>query len=107
MTHRAVIVARMKPGSQQDVAEIFGRSDATSLPHDIGVSGRSLYTFHDVYLHILEFGTDPEAAMHAARDIPAFRRISEDLRPFISPYDAATWRGPQDAVASEFYHWRA
>ena len=29
MTHRAVIVARIKPGSEEKVAAIFAESDAT------------------------------------------------------------------------------
>ena len=107
MSHRSVIVAKIKPGSQQEVAEIFGKSDATSLPREIGVTGRSLYTFDDVYLHILEFGVEAGPALNAARDLPAFQQISDDLRPFISPYNPATWRGPQDAMAAEFYRWRA
>ncbi len=107
MTHRTVIVARIKPGTEQDVAEIFGKSDATSLPHDIGVTGRSLYTFRDVYLHVIDFDREPGPALHGARDLAGFRQISDDLRPFISPYDPETWRGPQDAVAAEFYRWRA
>jgi cyclase len=107
MTYRTVVVAKIQPGRQQEVAEIFGRSDATSLPHDLGVTGRSLYTLDDVYLHVIEFDGDPEAALESARHLPAFRKISEDLRPFISPYNPATWRGPQDAVATEFYRWHA
>lgn len=107
MIHRTVIVARIEPGRQQEVADIFGRSDATSLPHELGVTGRSLYTLDDVYLHVIEFGVEPGQALEAARHLPAFRRISDDLRPFISPYNPATWRGPQDAVATEFYRWHA
>jgi cyclase len=34
-------------------------------------------------------------------------QISEDLKPFVRPYDAATWRSPADAMATSFYHWRA
>jgi cyclase len=107
MTYRTVIVAKIEPGRQQQVAEIFGRSDATSLPHDLGVTGRSLYALDDVYLHVIEFGADPGSALQAAHQLPAFRKISDDLRPYISPYNPATWRSPQDAVATEFYRWHA
>jgi hypothetical protein len=107
MSNRTVIVAKIEPGSHQQVADIFDRSDATSLPHDIGVTGRSLYALDDVYLHVIEFGVDPAAALHAARDLQGFQRISDDLRPFIRPYNPQTWRSPQDAVATEFYSWRA
>jgi cyclase len=107
MSHRTVIVAKIEPGRQQEVAEIFGRSDATSLPHDLGVTSRSLYTLDEVYLHVVEFGGEPGAALQAAQHLPAFREINDALRPFISPYNPATWRGPQDAVATEFYRWHA
>src|SRR5207249_2398725 len=46
-----IIVARIKPGAQPDVARIFRESDAGPLPAQMGVTGRWLYSLEDVYLH--------------------------------------------------------
>jgi hypothetical protein len=74
----------------------------------MGASGRWLYSLDDVFLHLLErtgksAGDDPR--QH--HDRPAFAKIMEDLSPFISAYSPDTWRSPEDAVAKEFYCWRA
>jgi len=99
-----MIIARMAPADADKVAEIFGRSDATSMPHEIGVRNRSLYQFHDLYVHLIDFDRPASEAMRVAQSLPAFRAVSEDLRPFIEAYDPA-WRSPQDAMARLFYHW--
>jgi cyclase len=44
--------------------------------------------------------------MRVAQSLPAFRAVSEDLKPYIEPYDP-NWRSPQDAMARPFYHWTA
>jgi hypothetical protein len=106
--NQLVIVARIKPGAEPDVARIFAESDTTSLPAQMGVTGRWLYSLDDVYLHVME-RTDGDFA-DTARDNhhePAFAKIMEDLSPFIEAYNPATWRGPEDAVAKEFYRWKA
>src|SRR3954467_10240063 len=40
--HRTLIVAKLRPDRTDDIAKIFGESDATDLPHMIGVSRRAL-----------------------------------------------------------------
>jgi cyclase len=105
MTHRTLIVARMKPGSAPDVAEVFAASDRGELPALIGVSGRSLFQFGDLYLHLVEADTPPGPEVARHRDHPEFRGISERLAAFVLPYDPATWREPADAMAREFYRW--
>jgi cyclase len=105
--NRTIIVARIAPDAQPAVAEIFKNSDATALPQELGVACRSLYSLGDLYLHAIDFRADPAEALRRARGLPAFEQISADLRPFIRPYDEATWRSPQDAVAREFYRWSA
>ncbi|WP_327681279.1 TcmI family type II polyketide cyclase [Kitasatospora sp. NBC_00458] len=102
--HRSLIIARMVPGSEGDVARIFGESDETELPQIAGVTHRSLYLLGDTYVHLLETDDPGQAAVEAARRHPEFSRVSERLTPFISPY-LATWRSPQDAVARCFYSW--
>jgi cyclase len=106
--NQMIIVARIKPGAEPNVARIFGESDAGPLPAELGVTGRWLYSLEDVYLHLLE-RTDASFAdaMRQNHDKPAFAKIMDDLSPYISAYSPDTWRSPVDAVAKEFYRWRA
>jgi len=104
--HRSLIVARMRPGSADDIAEIFASSDAGELPGLVGVTGRSLFRFGaDLYFHLIEADRPPEAAIARIADHPEFRKISDRLSAHVSAYDPATWRSPKDAMAHEFYRW--
>jgi cyclase len=103
--HQSLIVARMAPGSAPDIAKVFAESDRGELPHLIGVSGRSLFQFGDVYLHLLESERDPAPAIARLAGHPEFRGISEQLSAYVSAYDPATWRSPKDAMAHRFYRW--
>jgi cyclase len=104
--HRSLLVARIVPTAQRQVAEIFAESDRTELPAVVGVRHRSLYRLGDLYAHLLETAQEPETALATAAGHPEFDRISQRLRPHISPY-LATWRSPRDAVARCFYRWDA
>jgi cyclase len=104
---RGVIVARMKPGAADEVAEIFRRSDATELPGLAGVVHRSLFVLDDIYVHYVETDEDFEAAVDQIRAHPLFTEISAQLDAYITPYDPETWRSPKDATAREFYSWDA
>lgn len=101
-----MIIARMQPDDASRVAEIFGRSDATSMPHEIGVTRRTLYRFHDLYVHLIDFDRPAAEAMAIAQSLPEFRAVSEELRPYITAYDPG-WRSPADAMAKPFYSWSA
>lgn len=108
-TNQIVIVARIKPNAEADVARIFAESDEQGdLPAKMGVTGRWLYSIDDIYLHLLE-RTDPafNETVRENHHLHAFAQIMEDLRPYISAYNPDTWRSPEDAVATEFYRWRA
>jgi len=101
---QTMIVAKMRNDDAPAVAEIFSRSDATSMPEEIGVTERSLYRFHGLYVHLVDFSRPASEAMRTAQRLPSFRAISEDLRPYIEPYDP-NWGSPLDAMADRFYHW--
>jgi cyclase len=103
--HHTLIVARMAPGSAQDIAKVFAESDRGELPHLIGVSGRSLFQFGDVYLHLIESEQDPGPAIAKTAGHPEFQHISERLSAYVTAYDPATWRSPKDAMANCFYRW--
>lgn len=104
--HRALIVARMNPGSETGIAETFAASDSGELPRLIGVTGRSLFQFgDDLYLHLIEAESPPGPEVAKMSSHPEFVSISEQLAAFVSPYDPKTWKGPKDAMAREFYRW--
>ncbi|WP_131747168.1 TcmI family type II polyketide cyclase [Frankia sp. Cppng1_Ct_nod] len=100
--NRSLIVARITPGSQSDVAGVFAESDATGLPRVAGVVHRSLYSLGDLYIHLLETADDGRRAIENVREHEEFKNVSDRLRPYIQPY-LPTWRSPQDAIAQCFY----
>jgi cyclase len=102
---RGVIVAKIKPGAEDKVAEIFARSDESELPQLAGVRHRSLFVLDDVYIHYVETDEDFEGAVDQVREHPLFKEISRELDAYITPYDPETWRSPKDATAREFYSW--
>ncbi|MFD9129149.1 TcmI family type II polyketide cyclase [Kitasatospora sp. NPDC059571] len=103
--HRSLIVARMRPGSSEDIAGIFADSDRGELPQLIGVTGRSLFQFGDLYLHLIEADRPPGPAVAEHVRHPEFRLVSDRLTAHVQAYDPATWREPKDAMAREFYRW--
>lgn len=102
--YRSLIIAKIVPGTEDEVARIWAESDETELPRTAKITHRSLYSLGDLYVHLLESGQPSSDALNAARGEPEFARVSERLRPFISAY-LPTWRNPSDAVASCFYTW--
>ena len=102
---RGVIVAKIKPGSADNVAAIFAESDESELPRLAGVQHRSLFVLDDVYIHYVETAEDFEAAVDEIREHPLFKDISRRLDEYITPYNPETWRSPKDATALEFYTW--
>ncbi|HLQ61281.1 MAG TPA: TcmI family type II polyketide cyclase [Candidatus Acidoferrales bacterium] len=103
MTRRSLIVARILPGSEKKVAEIFARSDATELPSLAGVRHRSLFVLEDLYAHLIESDGDLRGGVGDLRGHPLFQEVSRALEPYIQPYNPATWRSPTDAFAREIY----
>jgi cyclase len=104
---RGCIVAKIKPGSEQEVAKLFEESDESELPQLAGVRHRSLFVLDDVYVHYVELDEEFGDSVDAVRDHPLFKEISKRLDAYITPYDPETWRSPKDAQAREFYSWDA
>ena len=106
--HSTLIVARMEPGSTTDVAALFGAFDGTDMPHRMGTRRRQLFAYRGLYFHLQDFDSDNGGELiESAKTDPRFVGISEDLKPFITAYDPATWRSPKDAMAARFYNWEA
>lgn len=106
---RVLIVARMDQPDTDAVADIWAESDATELPHLVGVRRRSLFRFHGLYFHLIEAEqpTGTDARIEDVRRHPLFHDIDTKLAKYVTAYDEATWRGPKDAMADLFYSWQA
>jgi cyclase len=104
---RGCIVARIKPGSEDEVAKLFAESDQSDLPELAHVRHRSLFVLDDIYIHYVEMDADFEEAVEEVRNHPLFQEISRKLDAYIIPYNPETWRSPKDAQAREFYSWDA
>ncbi|WP_018681844.1 TcmI family type II polyketide cyclase [Actinokineospora enzanensis] len=103
---RKLIVARMRDDDLTGIARIFAESDATELPHLVGVRRRTLFRFHDLYLHLIESEVDISADLAKVQQHPLYTDVSDRLRPFMAPYHES-WRSPADAFAQQFYGWEA
>jgi len=105
--YSTLIVARIRPDAQADVAAIFERFDATHMPDRMGTRRRELFHYRGLYFHLQDFDSPAGGdAIEEARTDPLFVQVSADLKPFIEAYDPATWRSPADALATRFYHWQ-
>ncbi|MCO1580348.1 TcmI family type II polyketide cyclase [Crossiella sp. SN42] len=102
--HRSLIVARLDPAHTGEVARLFGESDQTELPHRVGVTRRTLYSFHDLYFHLVESEHEVGERLREVRETPLFQQLNTDLAGYVRPYHPS-WRGPKDAMATPFYQW--
>lgn len=101
---RTLIVARLDPGPADAIAGIFAQSDASDLPNLVGVTRRTLFSFHDLYFHLVEADDDVTPSLYQARSHPLYLDIQAKLAKHVRPYDPA-WREPKDAMAVPFYTW--
>jgi cyclase len=102
--HRTLIVAKFDPADAAQVAKIFEESDAGGLPGMVGARSRTLFSFHDLYFHLVEAEEDIGPNLYRVRSHPLFRDVNTKLAEFIRPYDPG-WREPKDAMANVFYEW--
>jgi cyclase len=104
--HSTLIVARMRPESVAEVADLFAAFDRTEMPHRMGTLRRQLFSYRGLYFHLQDFdGTDGGARIEDAKADARFIGISEDLKAHITACDPDTWRSPSDAMARRFYDW--
>jgi cyclase len=102
-----LIVARMAPEDGERVSGIWAESDATELPHLVGVAHRRLFQFHGLYFQLIGSEEAIGERIEGVRGNPLFQDVNQKLKPYINAYDPLTWRGPSDAMAREFYSWNA
>jgi hypothetical protein len=103
---RTLIVARLDPADRAAVADIFAESDATELPHLIGVHRRSLFWFHGLYFHLVEAEKRIDSSLYQARSHPLYQDINQKLAKHMTPFDPG-WKEPKDSMAEQFYSWEA
>lgn len=104
--HRTLIVAKADQNDIGRITELWAESDATELPHLVGVQRRTLFSFHDLYFHLIESEQPPGPGIARVQDNPLWHDINAKLKPFVQPYHPS-WRGPRDAMANPFYTWSA
>ncbi|OXM62254.1 MULTISPECIES: TcmI family type II polyketide cyclase [Amycolatopsis] len=104
--HRTLIVAKLRNPDTRPIAETFAESDATELPHLVGVTRRTLFSFHDLYFHLVEAGQDISPNLYRARSHPLYQDVNTRLASLVAPYDPG-WKEPKDAMATPFYVWTA
>ena len=102
--HKTLIVARLDPADTGRVAELFAESDRSELPKLVGVSGRTLFTYHDLYFHLIESEGALGSGLRRVSAHPLFVDIGTKLSSYVRPYDP-NWREPKDAMAHPFYQW--
>lgn len=105
ISYQTMIVARMDPADAEQVARIFAESDAGPLPQALHVTGRSLFSFHGLYLHLIEAAQPLTAELERMRSSAEFMDVNTKLAAHIRPFDPRTWRAPADAMAHQFYRW--
>jgi cyclase len=105
VSYQNLIVARLDAAHTGRVAQLFAESDHTELPDLVGVTRRTLFTFHDLYFHLVEADGDVGDRLGAVRGHPLFQELNDALANYVEPYHPG-WREPRDALAVPFYQWR-
>ncbi|MET9341823.1 TcmI family type II polyketide cyclase [Nonomuraea sp. NPDC003804] len=107
---RVLFIDRMKPDDTDNVAEIWAAHDKTGLPQEIGVVGRTLFSFRGLYVHLVEGHADLPGDLteriYAARTNPLFIETRDSLARYLTPYSGAL-TNLKDTKAEEFYRWQA
>jgi hypothetical protein len=104
---RTLMIARMEPGDAGRVADLFAASDASELPHRLGVRHRQLFHLHGVYAHLIEAEPGLPERLRAARQDAEFVEIRSAVDRLVTPWSPDGWRGPLDSRATPFYRWSA
>ncbi|MUL41475.1 TcmI family type II polyketide cyclase [Streptomonospora sp. PA3] len=103
MTYRVLMVSRMDPSSADTVAKLFGEHDETDLPHEFGVSSRTLFHYQGMTMHLIQADKDIFDNLPGLHGSPAFQKLNRALAAHMSPL-VTDWQGIADSRAREFYH---
>lgn len=101
---RSMIIGRLRPGVvKEQIIHAFQISDATELPHMIGVHCRSVFILGDIYVHLIEAEVPVEAVLTTMKDNFLFKSVKQDLDQFIESLAPELYPG----IAEEIYSWSA
>ncbi|RPF24890.1 TcmI family type II polyketide cyclase [Streptomyces sp. TLI_185] len=106
MAYRALMVLRMDPADAERVAAAFADHDTTGLPEEIGLTRRTLFRFHDLYMHLIEADADVLSDLLQARDDPRFQAVNAEVGKYLTPY-SSEWSQLTDSKAEVIYTWEA
>ena len=105
MIKRGLIIAKIKPGAEQEVAKLFEESDQSELPRLAGVQAPQPVRARR---HLRPLRGDRRrlrrGGRHRSRP-PAVQGDQREAGRVHHPYNPETWRSPKDAQAREFYAW--
>lgn len=82
--YRGIIVGYHKPGSEEQIVEAFQRSDATELPHLIGVKSRNVWVQGDIYVHLVEAERSLPTVLKEYGQHPLFQEVKAELDQYVS-----------------------
>lgn len=75
--HSTLIVARMEPGYNSDVAALFAKFDESEMPQLMGTRRRQLFSYRGLYFHLQDFDSDNGGELiEKAKTDPRFVAIS-------------------------------
>ncbi len=87
--YRGVIIARYEPGSEDEIVKAWERSDATELPHLIGIKSRHVWIQGGIYVHFIEGRTSLPAVLQDYAQHPLFVEAKAELDQYVSLIDPA------------------
>lgn len=82
--YRGIIVGKYAPGSEEKIAAAFARSDATELPHRLGVKSRHVWTQGEVYIHFIEGQISLPTVLKEHAQDPLFQEVKAELDQYVS-----------------------
>lgn len=106
MSYRALMIRKMRPESAAEVARHFNAHDQTELPYELGATRRTLFRYHDLYLHLIEATDGFPDRLFAAQQRAEFQTIDNPLSRLLIPYRDGELSMRQ-AQAEPFYEWVA
>lgn len=106
MTYRALMIRKMLPENAPEVAQHFADHDETDLPRELGATRRTLFRYHDLYLHLIEATDGFPDRLFAAHQRAEFQTVDKPLSRLLVPY-VADEPSMRQAQAEPFYEWVA
>lgn len=82
--YRGIIVGKHTPGDEEKIAEAFSRSDATELPHLIGVKSRHVWVQGEIYIHFVEGKASLPAILKEYGPHQMFQEVKAELDQYVS-----------------------